>query len=56
MQRNMLKKSHVGFLGELDFSEFFSLGHFVLVLDSHNTASPGSSELVVLVVLSSEVL
>lgn len=48
--------SHVSFLLEFDFSELLSLGHHVLVLDSHNTTTPGSSQLVVLVELSSEVL
>lgn len=35
-----LNRSHVGFLGELDFSKLFSLGHHVLVLDTHNTTTP----------------
>lgn len=50
------KSSHVSFLCEFDFSKLFSLGHFVLVLYSHNTTTPVLSELVVLVELASEVL
>jgi len=48
--------SHVSLLSELDLSELCSMGHHVLVLDAHNTTTPGSSELVILVVLSAEVL
>ena len=48
--------SHVSFLGEFDFLELFSVGHHVLVLDTHNTTTPGSSESFVVVELSSEVL
>ena len=48
--------SHVGLLGELDLSELLSLGHHVLVLDAHNTATPVSSEGLVVVELSAEVL
>jgi hypothetical protein len=48
--------SHVCFLSELDFSELFSLGHHVLVLDAHNTTSPDSSKGFVIVELNSEVL
>ena len=48
--------SHVGLLSELDFSELCSMGHHVLVLDAHNTATPVSSEGLVLVELSAEVL
>ena len=48
--------SHVGFLCQLDFGELCSLGHHVLVLDSHDTTSPGSSEVVVVVELDSEAL
>lgn len=48
--------SHVGLLSELDFSELGSVGHHVLVLDAHNTATPVSSEGLVLVELSAEVL
>jgi len=47
--------SHVSFLGELDFSELFSLGHHVLILDTHNTTAPLSEEVPVLVVLGREV-
>lgn len=50
------KCSHVSFLGELDFSCLFSLGHHVLVLNSHKTTTPGLSDLGVLVELSGEVL
>jgi hypothetical protein len=48
--------SHVSFLGELDFSELFSLEHHVLVLDAHDTTSPDSSQGFVFVELHSEVL
>lgn len=48
--------SHVGLLSELDISELLSMGHHVLVLDAHNTATPVSSEGLVLVELSAEVL
>jgi len=51
-----LKHSHVGLLGELDFSLLFSLSHHVLVLDTHNTTTPVSSEGLVLIELSTEVL
>jgi len=46
---------HVGFLGELDVDELLSGGHHVLVLDSHNTTSPGSSDVLVVNVSLSEV-
>ena len=46
---------HVGFLGELDLSCFLSLGHHMLVLNSHNTTTPGSSEGDVLVEVGGEV-
>jgi len=46
---------HVGFLGELDLSEFLSLGHHVLILDSHNTTTPGLSEVNVVVEAGGEV-
>lgn len=48
--------SHVSLLLELDLSESLSLGHHVLVLDSHDTSAPVSSEGIVVVELSSEVL
>ena len=48
--------SHVSFLGELDLSCLFSLGHHVLILNSHKTTTPGLSDLGVLVELSGEVL
>lgn len=48
--------SHVGLLGELDLSELLSVGHHVLVLDAHNTTTPVSSETLVVVELSAEVL
>ena len=50
----MFIQSNVSFLGEFDFSELFSLGHLVLVFDSHDTTSPLFVELLVLVELSSE--
>ena len=49
-----LCSEHVGFLGELDFSEFLSLGHHVLILNSHNTTTPGSSKVSVIVEVSGE--
>ena len=51
-----MKVSHVGFLGKFDFSLLLSLGHHVEVLDTHNTTTPCSSELFILIELSSEVL
>jgi len=48
--------SHVGFLGKLDFSKLFSLGHHVLILDTHNTTTLESSEVDVIVELGQEVL
>jgi len=48
--------SHVGFLCQLDLGKLCSLGHHVLVLNSHNSTSPGSSEVVVVVELNSEAL
>ena len=50
-----LRSEHISFLGELDVSCFLSLGHHVLVLNSHNTSSPGSSECDVVVEGGSEV-
>jgi len=50
------RRSHVGFLGELDLSSLFSLGHHVLVLNSHNTTTPGDLMGSVLVELGHEVL
>jgi hypothetical protein len=46
--------SHVGLLGELDFSCSLPLGHHVLILDTHNTTTPGSSERSVVVELGGE--
>merc|ERR1719331_2429457 len=46
--------SHVGFLGEFDFSEFLSLGHHVLVLDTHDTTTLLSLEIGVIVELRHE--
>ena len=46
--------SHVGFLGEFDLSEFLSLGHHVLVLNSHNTTTLLSLEVGVIVELRHE--
>jgi len=51
-----LADSHVGLLGEFDFGELCSLGHHVLVLDAHDSASPDSLVGLILVELSSEVL
>lgn len=48
--------SHVSLLGELDLSLLLSLGHHVLVLDAHNTTTPVSSEALVVIELSAEVL
>jgi len=48
--------SHVSLLLEFDFSLLCSLGHHVLVLNTHNTTTPVSSELFIVVELSSEVL
>lgn len=48
--------SHVGLLGEFDLSLLFSLSHHVLVLDAHDTTAPVSSEGLVVVELSAEVL
>jgi|LauGreDrversion4_2_1035121.scaffolds.fasta_scaffold35474_5 hypothetical protein len=50
------RNSHVGLLGKLDFSKLGSVGHHVLVLNTHNTTAPVSSEGLVLVELSAEVL
>ena len=50
------RSCHVGLLGELDVSELLSGSHHVLVLDSHNTTSPHSAELLVVVVLILELL
>ena len=50
------RNSHVGLLGKLDFSKLSSVGHHVLVLNTHNTTTPVSSEALVLVELSAEVL
>jgi len=48
--------SHVGLLGEFDLSLLFSLSHHVLVLDTHDTTTPVSSEGLVIVELRAEVL
>jgi len=48
--------SHVGFLCNFDFSQFLSLVHHMLVLNSHNTTSPGSSECEVVVIVGVEVV
>lgn len=48
--------SHVSLLGKFDFSELISMSHHVLVLDAHDTTTPGSSELFIFVELSTEVL
>ena len=46
---------HVGLLGELLVDELLSSGHHVLVLDSHDTTSPGSSDVDVLDISLGEV-
>lgn len=51
----MIGVSHVGFLGELDVDELLSLFHLVNVLDAHNTTTPVSAELFVVVELFTEV-
>jgi len=53
-ERTLLSCSHVSFLSHLDFSEFLSFGHHVLILNSHNTTTPGSSETGVLVEIYQE--
>ena len=50
------RRSHVGFFGELDLSSLLSLGHHVLVLNSHKTTTPGDLVGSVLVELGHEVL
>jgi len=50
----MEASSHVGLLGEFDLSEFLSLGHHVLILNTHNTTTPSSSKVNVIVEVSSE--
>lgn len=49
-----LKSLHVGLLGSLDGANSLSSSHHVLVLDAHNTTTPGSSDLLVVVVSSAE--
>ena len=56
LNRDQRNSSHVGLLSELDFSKLSSVGHHVLVLNTHNTTTPVSSEGLVLVELSAEVL
>ena len=46
--------SHVGFLGEFDFSEFLSLGHHMLILNTHNTTTLLSLKVGVIVELGHE--
>jgi hypothetical protein len=48
--------SHVGFLGKFDFSKLFSLGHHVLILNTHNTTTLKSLKVDVIVELGLEVL
>jgi len=48
--------SDVSFLGLLDFSEFLSLGHHVLILNTHDTTTLSSSEGDVVVEHGDEVL
>jgi len=52
MQR--LAGSDKGLLGELDLDESLASGHHVLVLDSHDTTTPLSDEVVVIVELGLE--
>ena len=47
---------HVSFLGELELEESLSGGHHVLVLDTHDTTSPGSSDVDVLNVVLGELV
>ena len=56
LSRDQRNSSHVGLFSELDFSKLSSVGHHVLVLNTHNTTTPVSSEALVLVELSAEVL
>ena len=51
-----IHESHISFFGELNFSSFLSLGHHVLILNTHDTAAPGSSEISIFIELSKEVL
>lgn len=46
--------NHVSLLGKLDVLKLLSSSHHVLVLDSHDTTSPDSAELLVVVELSLE--
>jgi len=46
--------SNQGFLGELDISELLASSHHVLVLDTHDTATPLSVELNIIIVLGLE--
>jgi len=46
--------SHDLLLGILDSSDFLASSHHVLVLDTHNTTTPGLSKLFVLVVIGGE--
>ena len=55
-RKKEIGNSHVGFLGELDLGLLRSLGHHVLVLDSHDSSSPGPSVAFVLIELALEVL
>jgi len=48
--------SDEGLLGELDLDELLAGSHHVLVLDTHDTTTPNSGELVVVVVLGLELL
>lgn len=55
LRRSMdIECSHVGFLGEFDFSNLLSLGHHVLVLDTHKTTTVAFVEGEVLVVVGHE--
>lgn len=51
----MPKYSHVGLLGKLDLLDALESSNHVLVLDAHNTTTPVSAELFVVVELFTEV-
>lgn len=48
--------SHVGFLGQLDLADLLAAGNHMLVLDTHDTTTPGAAELLILVVAFHELL
>ena len=53
--RDQARCSHVSLLGELDFLDALEGSNHVLVLDAHNTTTPVSAELFVVVELFTEV-